>query len=371
MPQFKLPSTGGVTHLPQPTGKYTVGYVDIFTPSQNDSMSGLLLRLYYPSTAPTNCSTDYVSHWARWFPLPQYANGYLRYNFSSLGPLIPLLGHLFIWLSGDPRFPAAEGAPYLRDDKRRPVVVFSHGLAACRTSYSFLCTDLASNGYCVAVLEHGDGSACLRAVKEQKDAQITFKYQDLLEPGMSEYEIRNKQVKYRASEASFALNVLEEINIGNLDNAWIQNMSEGEVNTFRTDLKDSMNIDMVVMSGHSMGGATTVLSLATDTRFKIGVALDSWMFPLREEKLNYSSPGNLLFVNCEKFQETENLEVMRRLTSYIRPPSHHACRGSYLGLELLNLTTGRLLSFLLLTGFSTHIFSGYSKPFPQPPLAWS
>lgn len=311
MTNFELPSTNGVTHLPKPTGPFSVGFVDIFTPPRNGSMSGLLLRLYYPSSAPTTPSSDSVSRWARWFPLPQYANGYLRYKFASLGPLVPLLGRVFVWLSGDPRYPAAEGARYQRDSNRRPIIVFSHGLAACRTSYSFLCTDLASRGYFVAALEHGDGSACLRSVKDKKDAEIELKYQELLEEGTPEYEIRNRQVKYRAGEASYALNILEEINQGKLDNTWIQNMSEGEIDTFRNEVKDSMNLNMAVIGGHSFGGATTTLCLATEPRFKAGVALDSWMFPLREEKLNYTSPGNLLFLNCEKFQGTKNLETMR------------------------------------------------------------
>lgn len=35
------------------------------------------------------------------------------------------------------------------------------------------------------------------------------------------------------------------------------------------------------LSGHSMGGATTIRTLSQDKRFKGGVALDSWMFPVR------------------------------------------------------------------------------------------
>ena len=163
----------------------------------------------------------------------------------------------------------------------------------------------------MAALEHGDGSACLRSLKSSKDAQIELKYQELLEAGTPEYDIRNKQVKYRAREASDALNILEEINKGNLDNTWIQNMSEDEVESFRSDVKDSMNMDMAVLGGHSFGGATTTLSLATDPRFKVGVALDSWMFPIRDETLNYTSPGNLLFLNCEKFQGATNLRTMK------------------------------------------------------------
>ena len=35
-----------------------------------------------------------------------------------------------------------------------PVVIFSHGIAGCRTSYSIICTELASQGLIVAAMEH-------------------------------------------------------------------------------------------------------------------------------------------------------------------------------------------------------------------------
>ena len=311
MSRFTLPCTNGVNHLPKPSGPFSVGFVDIFTPPRNGSLPGLLFRLYYPSSTPIAQVDENQTRWGRWFPLPQYANEYLRYKFSSLGLMVPVLGRLFTWLSGNPLVPAAQGARILKDGNRWPVVVFSHGLAACRTSYSFLCTDLASKGYFVAALEHGDGSACLRTLKTSKDAQIEFKYQELLEAGTPEYEIRNKQVKQRASEAGDALNMLEQMNQGSFNNTWVQNMTETELDDFQRDVKDSMNTDMVVIGGHSFGGATTTLCLATDPRFKVGVALDSWMFPIREENLNYTSPGNLLFINCEKFQGTKNLQTMK------------------------------------------------------------
>lgn len=52
------------------------------------------------------------------------------------------------------------------DEPRRfPVVVFSHGLAGSRLSYSQFCGELASYGIIVAALEHRDGSGVRSTVR--------------------------------------------------------------------------------------------------------------------------------------------------------------------------------------------------------------
>ena len=48
-----------------------------------------------------------------------------------------------------------------------------------------------------------------------------------------------------------------------------------------------------------------------DARFRGGIALDSWMFPLRQEQLELGADKRLLFINCERFQTPRNLETMR------------------------------------------------------------
>merc|ERR1711915_880017 len=138
-----------------------------------------------------------------------------------------------------------------------------------------------------------------------------LKYQELVQKDTPEYELRNNQVRFKAKEVSYTLDILDQMNKGELDNAWLQNMTETEIETFRTHIKGGINLDQAAVCGHTWGGATTTLSMATDQRLKAGVALDSWMFPIREEKLNYTSPGNLLFINCEKFQGVNNLTTMK------------------------------------------------------------
>ena len=45
-----------------------------------------------------------------------------------------------------------------------------------------------------------------------------------------------------------------------------------------------MNLDNCYLMGHSFGGATVLLTASKDDRFKAVVAIDPWMFPVKEHK---------------------------------------------------------------------------------------
>ena len=49
----------------------------------------------------------------------------------------------------------------MRTSSSLPVVMFSHGVAGMRTTYSAVCCDLASHGYLVAAIEHRSVCVCV------------------------------------------------------------------------------------------------------------------------------------------------------------------------------------------------------------------
>ena len=53
----------------------------------------------------------------------------------------------------------AQGAALAETGRPFPVVLFSHGLAGTRNTYSLFCSELASRGYVVLALEHACGTA--------------------------------------------------------------------------------------------------------------------------------------------------------------------------------------------------------------------
>ena len=67
-----------------------------------------------------------------------------------------LASPLFRLMTGNVSIWAVEGAPPILESQldKLPLIIFSHGLGGIRTTYSTICTTLASHGYVVAAIEH-------------------------------------------------------------------------------------------------------------------------------------------------------------------------------------------------------------------------
>lgn len=113
-------------------------------------------------------------------------------------------------------------------------------------------------------------------------------------------------MQIRAAECSRVLDALERLDRGEaggneLPSALPPKAFEGKVDASRA-----------LLAGHSFGGAAALLGLARDPRFAAGVALDPWMFPLKEEvgRLAGRVRRPVLFVLAESFQTDANFRAL-------------------------------------------------------------
>ena len=80
---------------------------------------------------------------------------------------------------------------------------------------------------------------------------------------------------------------------------------------------DAIDVTKPIMTGHSFGGATTLLAMHSDPRFKAGIVLDGWLFPLRDMKNLNLDNRSVMFVNAESFLNEENLQKMQNFQESI------------------------------------------------------
>ncbi len=85
----------------------------------------------------------------QWIPREEYLDGYADF----MGWSHRQFRFLYNWTVGRPSIPALWHVPLLADT-RLPILIFSHGLGAMRTTYSSFCCDMASHGFLVAAVEH-------------------------------------------------------------------------------------------------------------------------------------------------------------------------------------------------------------------------
>lgn len=196
---------------------------------------------------------------------------------------------------------------------------------------------MASQGFIVVSVEHRDQSASAtyyfreKSESERANDKTSASAQDnlvkewiyyrALQHGESEFPLRNKQVKQRADECILALDKLTEINSGRA----VQNVLQTKFDW--TTLENSMDLCRIAAMGHSFGGATVVEALCKEVKFKCGIALDAWMFPLDDEIFpRVKQP--IFFINSEKFQWAGNISRMKKLDSAVIQRKMITIRGT-------------------------------------------
>ncbi|KAK7602654.1 hypothetical protein V9T40_006628 [Parthenolecanium corni] len=289
--------------LPFPEGPYVTGCVEIMNDYSKDS---LFVRLLYPTDVHP---TDLQKHSKRWVPWVIHEK-YME-AFAALLTLWLFILKLILFLVGKIYIPTLWEEPVTTEKKKLPVVVFSHGYGATRFLCSTVCNELASRGFLVAALEHKDLSASItyyyKSENDRDEDNKSYLMHIPFDIDVKEhYSTRNKQLKKRVDECKRLIDFLDDINNGNGRNILKSNFD-------LDSLRGRLDLSEPIIMGHSFGGATAMYALATEPRFKLGVILDGWMFPLKQEQIEIHKP--MLFVNTHTFHLEANIKLMKNFTN--------------------------------------------------------
>ena len=161
-------------------------------------------------------------------------------------------------------------------------IVFSHGLTDARENYSVTAMELASHGYMVFLLDHHDGS-CRYTENADNTKQWWF---DTSSKDEKDFHLK---VKKREQEVKELIDELFQTNFVK--------------KTLKIQTK--LILDKLIMSGHSMGGATALRVGNSDKRVKCILVNDPWLTPIKDEikakKFTFKAEQSLYITNTETF----------------------------------------------------------------------
>ncbi|MFF3437172.1 alpha/beta hydrolase family protein [Streptosporangium sp. NPDC002721] len=253
-----------VLTLPEPTGPYRVGTVSLHLVDRSRPdpwvpaipSRELMVQLWYPARKATTYPR------APWLS-PKIAEAVLAG--------VP---------AGTVRLPVTHGrvgAPVRQGRGPWPVVLFSHGFAADRTSSTALVEDLASHGYVVATIDHTHDAGAV----EFPDGRVRLHAASSPPPDFDDPDdpVATKAVAARLADTRFVVDRLTALNRGHVVDAGRRPVPRG--------LRGALNLSRVGMFGHSLGGATAAATMHADARVKAGVNLDGSLFgPVLREGLD-------------------------------------------------------------------------------------
>jgi platelet-activating factor acetylhydrolase len=292
--------------LPQHTGPYAVGAIDIEVPvtpprtihparfkGTNEKafeLQTVLFTLYYPTTYAAATSSHVKRH--TWIPEPLSlrAQGYAKAAHIGNWFTDKLFTAAINALVGDITIPAAVDAPLsgyavptsenkdageteervITDDDAPvggyPVIIFSHGTTAARTDYSHYAGELAARGHVVAMLEHRDGSSPGTIIRQHGAANQTRLLFDVSEVETPDHkqsltveDFHQAQLNFRQAEIEAVVRVLKSINAG--DGASILRQNPFHEGRDLPNWTSRLNTRAMIIAGHSYGATGALQAL--------------------------------------------------------------------------------------------------------------
>lgn len=391
MPFFSSP-------LPQYTGPFDVGIIDIESPltqpreTHPASLKGtgqhafeletVLFSVFYP--AAKRAQSDKPKHLWVSKPIALTAEGYGRFahvnNFFT-----NKLFTLGLWtLAGSTTIPAAVDVPLrsegvlhdggdVRDQRKDfPVIVFSHGMASSRTSYTQWCAELASRGYIVAAVEHRDGSGPGSVVmhKDQPVRKVLhFSAADLKED-IDTAKMKELQLAFRQAEVEETVSVLRAINAGKGADIYANNpRNEGSDIAY---WEGRLDMTQMMVAGHSYGATLALQALknspSSGLRFQGGIILDPGK---SSGPLNHDIDVPILVVHSNSWSKRHSIfhgrphfDVVKDLVNGVIERGHKSWFLTSMGTTHPSVTDAPLIEPMLLswtTGATINVREGVQQ----------
>lgn len=282
---------------PLPAGPYAVGtttytvYTDRKELRAPGTRRSVPVRVYYPADKASVTGLDKARYMSRNVAegLKKAIHAPIRYDKQEA--------------AGNNVSECYPDAPRI-EGSRFPLVVFNHGLSSYRESNSFLCLELASQGYVVLAVGHPYDACCAELDDGTCiffDGELSKKQYDPLWGGMmkafqltrskgTDRELANQFDQLQHQYCKLILSRVAEWEQDTLDAVEYARQAFGDLMDFRGG---------IAATGHSLGGAVAYMLCLDHPEFVCGVNLDGALFGdttgkvLKKPFLQISCQGNV------------------------------------------------------------------------------
>lgn len=194
-----------------------------------------------------------------WYPINQNAKASHSYYLDGLGNLPEKIGIIPRWIFNYYDQVNTYGilnAPISKIQSQWPVIIFLTGNGASRAFYTSLVSSLASHGYVVLAIDHPYEAM----IAQLADGTLATNIEEHSNDGPDLYKFMKGRLDLRIADVKFVLNRLN----GNVD-------SPGR-------FFSSLDKDRIVITGHSLGGASAAVAMAVDSRIKAAANIDGTLY---------------------------------------------------------------------------------------------
>lgn len=268
---------------PTPSGEYAVGTFTytIYTDREEVLLPGskriVPVRVYYPITKESVIGMEKIEYMSREMAnsLKKSMNAPINYDKSET--------------AGDNVSDCYENAPK-PEGMKFPLIMFNHGLGSYREANSFLCIELASQGYVVISVTHPYDSSLAELDDGTKIEMHKYTLKRSYEPFLPGAIKVFGLTKAKASDRELADRFDEIQNkyckyVQSRVDEWIKDTLSA-VDYAKENLADIIDFSKGIgATGHSLGGATAYMLCLENDEFVCGANLDGALFGNNKGKI--------------------------------------------------------------------------------------